>query len=146
MSYKYVEDITRADVAFVAKGKTLDEMFESAGLAVTNTMVEDLKAVKPKIKKEIRLNAGTIDKLLLDFLQEFVFWKDKSLLLFSKVNVSVKEPAIGKNPFSLVATLSGDKIDIKRHEMLTDIKAVTMHMFEVKKEKGYWSCRVVLDV
>ena len=40
----------------------------------------------------------------------------------------------------------GEKIDMKKHEMLVDVKAVTMHMFEVKKEKNIWKARVVLDV
>ena len=41
MPYKYLEDVSIADVAFEATGRTLDDMFESAGLAVTNVMVKD---------------------------------------------------------------------------------------------------------
>lgn len=142
MSYKYLEDVSIADVAFVAEGKTLDEMFESAGLAVTNTMVKDLNSVKPKVKKTIKLKADNVEKLLFNFLQEFVYWKDKSLLLFSKINVKVNEK---EGAYSLSASLAGDKLDMKKHELLVDVKAVTWHLFEVKK-KGKWKCRVVLDI
>ena len=145
MSYKYLKDVSIADVAFVATGKTLDEMFESAGLAVTNTMVNDLKSVKPVVRKKIKLEADTTEKLLFEFLQEFVFWKDKSLLLFSKVSVKIKEPWKKDGLFSLTSTLSGEKLNNKKHEMLVDVKAVTWHLFKVEK-KRLWQCQVVLDV
>lgn len=145
MSYKYLEDVSIADVAFVASGSTLDEMFESAGLAVTNTMVKELKSVKPKVKKTIKLKADNVEKLLFDFLQEFVYWKDTSLLLFSKIKVKISEPKKAGGAYSLVAALYGEKLDMKKHELLVDVKAVTWHLFSVKKGKE-WACHVVLDV
>ena len=57
MSYKYLKDTSIADTAFVASGKTLNELFESAGLAVTNTMVKSLKSVKPKKTAKVKLKA-----------------------------------------------------------------------------------------
>jgi len=141
MAYKYLEDVSIADVAFEATGKTLEGMFESAGLAVTNVMVKDLKSVKPKVRKSIKLENKDVEKLLFNFLQEFVFWKDKDLLLFSKVCVKIKH----QDGYFLSATLSGEKIDAKRHEMLVDVKAVTWHLFKVEKTKG-WKCHVVLDI
>lgn len=145
MAYKYLEDVSIADVAFEATGKTLSEMFESAGMAVTNVMVKSLKSVKPKIRKTIKLESKDVEKLLFNFLQEFVFWKDKDLLLFSKVDVKIKEPKKPSQPYSLSAVMQGEKIDMKKHEMLVDVKAVTWHLFSVKKEKQ-WECRVVLDI
>ena len=142
MSYKYLEDVSIADVAFEATGKTLEEMFESAGLAVTNVMVKDMKAVKPKVRKTIKIKGKDVEKLLFNFLQEFVYWKDKDLLLFSKIIVKVKEE---KDGYSLSAQVSGEKIDNKKHEMLVDVKAVTWHLFKVEKAK-LWKCRVVLDI
>ena len=34
MSYKFIEDLSLADVAFVASGKTLNEMLKSAALVM----------------------------------------------------------------------------------------------------------------
>lgn len=143
MPYRYLEDVSIADVAFEAEGATLSEMFESAGLATTNVMVRDMKAVRKKITKKIRLENDDLEKLLFEFLQEFVYWKDKDLLLFSGINVKIKERG-GK--FSFVAALKGEKIDPTRHEMLVDVKAVTWHLFSVKKKGEKWQCRVVLDI
>ena len=143
MPYKYLKDVSIADVAFVATGATLEEMFESAGLATTNVMVKDLKAVKKKITKKVRLDSDSIEKLLFNFLQEFVFWKDKDLLLFSDVSVEISEK---NKKFFLNAALSGEKIDAKRHEMLVDVKAVTWHLFSVAKKGKKYQCQVVLDI
>jgi len=145
MTYKYLEDVSIADVAFEAKGKTLDAMFESAGLAVTNVMVKDLKSVKPKFRKTIKLKNKDIEKLLFNFLQEFVYWKDKDLLLFSRIDVKINQPKKAGQPYALAASLAGDKIDNIKHEMLVDVKAVTWHLFKIEKTKG-WSCHVVLDI
>ncbi|MBI4170372.1 MAG: archease [Candidatus Aenigmarchaeota archaeon] len=143
MSYKYLEDVSIADVAFVAEGSTMGGMFESAGLATTNVMVKDLKSVKKKITKKVKLESDSVEKLLFEFLQEFVYWKDKDLLLFSGVDVSIT----GKNKrFFLNAALSGEKINPERHEMLVDVKAVTWHLFSVEKKGKKWRCQVVLDI
>jgi len=143
MSYKYLKDVSIADVAFVAEGPTLEKMFESAGLATTNVMVKDIRSVKKKVTKKVKLESDSVEKLLNSFLQEFVFWKDKDLLLFSDASVSIEEKS-GK--FFLKAELSGEKIDVKRHEMLVDVKAVTWHLFRVEKKAKKWTCQVVLDI
>lgn len=143
MSYKYLEDVSIADVAFIAEGSTVEKMFESAGLATTNIMVKDLKAIRKKVTRKVKLESDSMEKLLFNFLQEFVYWKDKDLLLFSGVNVSIA----GKNKkYILTADLSGEKINPKRHEMLVDVKAVTWHLFSVEKKGKLWKCHVVLDI
>ncbi|OYT40589.1 hypothetical protein B6U80_02575 [Candidatus Pacearchaeota archaeon ex4484_26] len=65
------------------------------------------------------------------------------MLIFNKfTNAKVKKNK--KYFFSCYAY--GEKIDVKRHQSLVDVKAVTMHLFEVKKQGKYWKARVVLDV
>jgi len=140
MPYKYLEGITSADIAFEATGKTAEEMFESAGLAVTNTMVRDVKAIEPKIKKTIRKKANETEKLLFDFLEELIYLKDAEQLLFSKFDIKIKD---GKE---LVAIAYGEKIDPKKHELIVDAKAVTYYRFEVKKTNSGWRAVVVIDV
>ena len=139
MGYKFYDHT--ADVLFEAEGRTVDELFEAAGLATEETQV-DLKGVKLKIKKEIKLKNKSVEMLLFNFLQELIFLKDAKLLLFSKIKVSVSEGKINK----LKAVLEGEKIDPKKHELRVDVKAVTLHRFEVKKTKTGWFARVILDI
>jgi SHS2 domain-containing protein len=78
--YKFLEDMAIADVAFEASGATLQELFESAALAVTGTMVKDVEKIRQKIKKPIGVSAENVEMLLFSFLQELIFYKDADLL------------------------------------------------------------------
>ncbi len=141
MPYKFIEGLTLADVAFEATGETLEELFESAGLAVTKTQIEDLDTIKQTESVKLKLSAETFEQLLHDFLQELIFYKDAKLLLFNKYSVKIDE-----NHCRLEATLHGEKLDMKKHELLVDAKAITWHHFELKKENGKWRALVVIDV
>jgi len=143
MPYKYLEGLTSADVAFEATGKTPEEMFESAGTAVLGTMVRDPKKIKPKTKVSIEKKEKSIEKLLFDFLDELIFLKDAEQMFFSefKVNISGKE-----GDYLLKAEAFGEKIDPKRHDIVIDAKAVTMHKFKVEKTAEGWRTQVIIDV
>ncbi len=141
MSYSYLEDIAIADVAFEVKGWTLEELFRDAAIATFEVMV-DTKSIDPGITREIELNNETVDNLFFEWLSELVYLKDADALLFSKFDVSIK-----KNDFyELKATASGDIINQEKHTLRSDVKAVTYHMFEVKKTGEKWIARVVLDI
>ena len=142
MPYRFLEDIAIADVAFEATGRTLNELFESAGLAVTNTMVKDLKSVEQNKTKIIQLKAENVEMLLFNFLQEIIFYKDAELLLFNKFEIDTMKNKI----WQLKAKAFGEKLDMKKHELLVDVKAVSLHNFKVKETKAGWKADVILDV
>lgn len=142
MSYKFLEDIAIADVAFEATGKTLEELFESVALAVTNTQVKDLKSVKQKVSKEIKVESDSIEMLLFNFLQELIFLKDAELLLFSKFTIKITED----KKYKLKVKAYGEKLNMKKHELLVDVKAVSLHNFKVQETKSGWEANVILDV
>ncbi len=143
MSYRYLEDVAIADVAFEADGKTLAELFTNAALAVTNTMVHDVGSVKQRVKRSFELEADDQEMLLYRFLQELVFYKDAELLLFSRYDVDIKRQ-IGK--WRLNATVRGEELSREKHELGADIKAVSLHRFKVQKTTQGWKANVILDV
>ena len=139
--YKFLEDVAIADIAFEAYGKNLNELFENAALAIfeLSADVETVDAVK---KVEFELENGKLDNLLYDFLSEILFLKDSKYMVFKHVHVSINEGKKNK----LKAVLEGDKINPEVQHLENDIKAVTMHMFELKKEKSNWKATVVVDI
>lgn len=141
MPYKFFDDVALADVAFESTGKTLEEMFESAALAVTDTMVKDLGTIRRKVKKKISAKADRMDMLLFAFLQKLVFYKDSEQLLFSKFLVKIK-----KKPLQVSCAAEGEKIDMKKHDLTVDVKGVTLHNFKVEETKKGWRAQVVLDI
>ncbi len=143
MSYRYLEDVAIADVAFEARGKTLVELFSNAALAVTNTMVMDVKTVGQRIAKSFELEADNPEMLLYRFLQELVFYKDAELLLFSRFDLDIRRE-IGR--WRLSATVRGEELSREKHELGADVKAVSLHNFNVKKTAQGWRAEVILDV
>ncbi len=143
MPFTFLEDIAIADVAFEATGKTLEELLESAALAVTNTMVKSLDSVKHRVEKKFAVEGDSSEKLLFNFLQELIFLKDVELLLFSKFELDVMPK---KDKLQLMVKAYGEKLDMKKHELLVDVKAVSMHNFKVEETKDGWIASVILDV
>ena len=146
MPYKYIEDISLADVCFVAEAKTLLKLLEECGLATTNVMVKDLKSVKRKGKKTIKVEGENPEFLISKFIGEIIFHKDADLLLFSKYTVKIEEPNAKHRTYKLTCKAEGEKLDMKKHELLVDVKAFTWHLFEVKHDKSGWKTRVILDI
>ncbi len=143
MPYKFIEGITLADVAFEATGKTIEDMFISAGQALTKIQVENPEIIEPKIAIKFTVENVDEERLLHDFLQELIFYKDAKLLLFCEYKLKITKLKTGN--WKLVATIKGEEINQKKHELLVDAKAVSWHMFEVKKEKD-WRCFIIIDV
>lgn len=133
-------DITTADVAFIAYGKDLNELFSNAALAMFEVMV-NTKQVKPKIKKKIRTNGNDLESLMFNWLNALLVYVDGNNLVFSNFKVKVNEKRL-----SLTAECRGEKVDSKKHEIRTVVKAATYHKLEVKKEDKYWKAKVIVDI
>ena len=139
--YRFLEDVALADIAYEAYGKDLNELFENAAMAIFELSAE-VKTIEAKQKFEINLKNEKIDRLLYDFLSEILFIKDAKYVVFNNVKVKIKE---GKE-FELYAVLEGDSINSETQHLENDIKAVTMHMFEVKTHDNGWKATVVVDI
>ncbi len=143
MSYIFLEDMATADIAFEASGKTLEELFTQAALATTNVMVRDLQKIEEKEKREIKIEDDSIDMLLFNFLQEIIYYKDAEQLIFSRYDVMIRK----EDPhFKLKAEFYGERLDMNKHDLIVDVKAVTLYKFEVNKTDTGWEACVILDI
>lgn len=133
-------DITTADTAFVAYGKDLDEVFANAALAMFEVMV-NTKQIESKIKKNVKVKADDLKGLLFSWLNELLVFYGSENLAFSRFEVKVDEEKLELN-----AVLYGEKIDVKKHEVKTEVKAATYHRMEIKKLKGEWEAKVIVDI
>jgi SHS2 domain-containing protein len=133
-------DITTADTAFVAYGKDLNELFANAALAMFEVMV-DTKQIKPKINKKVKVDGNDLQSLMFNWLNGLLVFVDSENLAFSRFDIKVDE----KN-LKLEAVCKGEKIDKKKHETRTAIKAATYHLMEIKKMENIWQAQVILDI
>ena len=141
--YKILEKIAIADIAFEAYGKDYNELFENSAQAIFE-MAVDIKTLKNKIKKEISLEAETIENLLYDFLSEILFLKDAEQLIFLKCRVKIEKK--GNKKILLKAEFFGDLINPETQKLENDIKAITMHMFRIENFKEGYKATVVVDI
>jgi SHS2 domain-containing protein len=146
MAYRYLDDLSVADVAFRATGSTLEEMFTSAWEATLNVMVEQPAALSGETSRDISVQEQSLDLLLHSFLQELLFYKDAEQLLLRITDCRVEGIEPNRKTFELAATAMGQTIDPEHHRLGTDVKAVTFHNFSLVREKGLWKATVVLDV
>src|SRR3989338_11545726 len=91
--YEFLPDIATADVAFLAYGKTLSEVFMNCGLATEEVMV-DLRTVKNTAEKKIILENKYVDKLLFEFLEELIFLKDAEQVLFNAFSITIEKKEV----------------------------------------------------
>ncbi len=140
MPFRYLPDVALADIAFEAESDTVDGLFETCALAITDIMV-DPKTLRNTTQREISFVSEDLDRLLYDFMTELIVMKDVDSLLFGKFETKVSPQGT-----SLKAVATGETIDRERHSLRNDVKAVTMHLFGIKNEGGTWKTTVVLDI
>ena len=140
MPFRFLPDVALADIAFEAGSSTVNGLFEECARAVTDIMV-DPKSLRPRTERKFQLESEDLDRLLYDFLTELIVVKDVDSLLFSEFRVGVSPG--GR---SLTATARGEPIDRKRHRLRNDVKAVTMHLFGIRRTDDGWKTTVVLDI
>ena len=134
-------DVT-ADVGYKAYGDTLDEAFENAALAMAEVMTDTSK-IGPKIEKKIEVESEDECALLYDWLSEFLVLLDVDFLVFSKFKVEIEERIEG---FFLKGTVWGEEFNPEIHESRAEVKAVTYHLMDVKKENNRYCVQVILDI
>lgn len=143
MGYEFLEDVAIADVAFNAWGRTPEELFTEAAKATTNIMVKDLDKVEKREKREIQVHAEAMDLLLFNFLQEVIYYKDAEMLLLAYFRLKIEKK---DEEYELTGDAYGEVLDPRRHEQVVDVKAVTLHRFQVVQGPEEWTAFVILDI
>jgi len=136
MKYKLLDHT--ADIMFEVYGKTLNELFTNAAIATFNVMVKR-SSITSKIKKEISLENKDPEKLLFEFIEELIYLKDAEYLVFKTFKVKIKNN-------SLKAVIEGEKINPKKHKLLLDVKAITLHKYRLSKTKTGYQATILLDI
>ena len=132
-------DIATADVAFIAYGRDLNELFANAALAMFEVMI-NTKQVEKKMEEKVCVEGHDLESLMFNWLNELLYVSDSKNLAFSEFDVKVDE----KN-FKLKAVCKGEEIDPQKHETRTVVKAATYHRMKIWEE-DVWKAQVILDI
>ena len=139
--YEYLEHT--ADIKFLAYGKTLEEVFENAALAMFNVMIDTGK-VSGETAREVFLKSPDLESLLVDWLSELLYLFEVDEIVFRKFQVEEIREEEGE--YSITARASGEKFYPESHPFETEIKAVTYNQLEIEKTADGWKAQVVVDI
>ncbi len=132
-----------ADAYVEATGRTLEEAFEWMAKGMFEIMTDTSK-VRPLIKKDLSGTGVDLEGVLYRWLEDLLILHDAEGLVFSEFRVyEVKK--IG-NEYTYKASVWGEVFDPSRHEVRTEVKAVTYSLMEVKNVDSCWVLRVVFDL
>ena len=143
MPYNFLDDIATADIAFEAWGETAEEMFVAAADATMNVMVSDLDTIEDHEHRMIRVESDAMDMLLFELLQELIYYKDADLLLLRVPQVHISREG---DIFTLSGEAYGEQLNPHKHELVVDVKAVTLHRYRVEQTPRGWEATVILDI
>jgi SHS2 domain-containing protein len=93
--------------------------------------------------KQFSVDAENVEMLLFIFLQELIFYKDAELLLLSRFDLDVSQKG---EKWHLRVRASGEEIDQGIHDLVVDVKAVSLHHYSVEETQEGWRAEVMLEV
>ncbi|MBU4310623.1 archease [bacterium] len=134
--YKILEHT--ADVGIEARGETLKEAFANTASGMLSIMIDPEK-VGEKESYSLQVKGKDEKELLVAFLSELLYKYEVNDILPKRVDISLLTDK------DLKAEVYGEKIDLKRHTIDTQIKAVTYHQLAIEKNKD-WKVRVIFDI
>jgi SHS2 domain-containing protein len=128
-----------ADIGIIVHGENLKALFENAGEAFFR-LITDLRKVRRRIERRVNIRGESLDRLMVDWLSELLYLHDVENLLFKGFEID----SVGED--GLKAVVKGEPFQEGVHVIKTEVKAVTYHQIEVRRENRGWRARVILDL
>jgi len=138
MSYKYLEHST--DAFIEVKAKNLEEAFSVAGKSVVETII-DSNNIQEIEKKNIKVNGRNLLNLLYNWLEEILTITITDGFAIRNLSVNIEK----NKEYQIISNISGEKLDIKKHNFKVEIKSPTFHLMEIK-ENDEITMRYLLDL
>lgn len=127
------------DVGILVRASSIAELFVNCALAMMD-IITNREEVKDSLTRPIEVNGLDDEDLLVRWLSEINFCLTTYGELYKDFNIEVIENN------HIKGTAKGELYDKSRHELNTEIKAVTYHGLYVKKNNGGYEARVIFDI
>lgn len=128
-----------ADIGFRAYGRTQEELFTNAALALFS-LACDLATIEDREVREIEATGSDDESLLYAWLAELLALAEVERFIFRRAEIRALEA------HAVRGAAYGEPFDRARHRVGTHIKAVTFHQLKVEKTAEGWCAQVFLDL
>ena len=136
---KYEQVEHTADIAFRIYGESVEELFAHAAEALCSVLGK-FDTPHCEVNRTVRLEAQGYEALLHDWLAELNYLHQTRKEIYHVFEIG----QISQN--GLEATIRGEPIDLKRHTIEIEIKAVTYHQLSVRQSEEGWQAFVIFDI
>jgi SHS2 domain-containing protein len=127
------------DIGISVYGKTHRDLFQNAFRALFAILTKP-EQIKPSQKKMISVKNEGWERLLVSWLSEYLYLFETGHWLFRTCEIQ----SLDENRVQAVGW--GEKFDPERHEINTEIKAVTYHQLSIQKKNDLWETKIILDI
>lgn len=135
-----------ADAGIRVWGHEWKEVIEEAAKGMVSLIV-DLTTVLAREERTVRVEGKSGEEILLSWLREILFLMEQGGMVFSKFKVEEDNFSYEKpDKYRFLGKLVGEKIDPARHDICTEIKAVTRHNFSLVKKGSLWEAEIIFDL
>jgi SHS2 domain-containing protein len=138
MSYKYLEHST--DAFIEVRAKNLEEAFSVAGKSVVETII-DSNNIQEIEERNIKVKGRTLLNLLYNWLEDIIIITITDGFAIKNFSVKIKK----NKEYQIISKISGEKLDIKKHNFKMEIKSPTFHLMEIE-ENDEITMRYILDL
>jgi SHS2 domain-containing protein len=128
-----------ADLGIEVYGGTIEQLFANASFALYDVMC-DVRHVEKRAEREIHAEGSDWADLIVNFLREVLYLFNGEGWLVQSCRIDAIQP------YTVTAVVGGESFDPARHEVTTEIKAVTYHQAAVFATADGWEGRIVCDV
>ncbi len=139
--YRFLDHVT--DAFIEAWGTTFERALAQAGLGFFDTMI-DAGKVRPVLTQEIEVQGHDELELVYNWLEELLLSFEIRRTAFGKFDIDPVRKA-GKS-LEVRAIAKGELYDPARHGSKVEVKGVTYHMMEIRREAGLVKLQYLLDL
>jgi SHS2 domain-containing protein len=128
-----------ADIGILAYGEDMKQLFANAARGLFS-IITNLDSVAVKESRDIQVTAPDPEVLLVNWLNELIYLFDAREILFNRFEIT------SLTETGLKAKASGEKINLAKHELKTQVKAATYHMLKIEQDEDGWKAQVIFDL
>ena len=134
-----------ADMGMRVWGEDWREVLEEAARGMVSQIV-DLESVSVREERDLEIQGESAEELILNWLREILLLIEGGLV-FSTFRVKNNNFSCSDvQQYRFIGALGGEEFNPTRHDICTEMKAVTRHGLHLKKRGTCWEPFILFDV
>ena len=132
-----------ADIGIRVYGATLNELFENAAVGMYNIICQNFNQISSIYKYNNQLSETDLESCLVSFLNDLLYQTFVNKLLFCKFLITNLK--IEQNSCFLSYKCFGEKYDLQKHGVLTELKSATFHQLKIVNQNNVFTTIIIFD-